>query len=199
MIIDVDIVVNLLFLLLSYYVPGTDIWNISYLYLYYQHLLPVLRNYGHTTLQSESNSPSGQTFLVKGRSNEWWLCGYCSWFNSWIIKNRYTIPSVDEHIRYSKDWKYITTLDLATEYHQNILIRHFIPRTAAISLNGQWEWRWTAFQKDGNYRLMKQLAYMDDILIPSVDLQFSNRDMYVLEPLTGSICSLVYGNILSSK
>lgn len=132
----------------------------------------------------ESTSPySSPILLVKKKNGETRMCVDYRKLDANTIKDRYPLPRVDKYVDRIQSSNYFTTLDLASGYHQIAMAAESIHKTAFITPDGHYEYLRmpfglvnapAVFQSAintilGNARFSTVLAYLDDILLPSVD------------------------------
>nr|CAH7733188.1 unnamed protein product [Callosobruchus chinensis] len=131
----------------------------------------------------ESNSPyASPVILVKKKNDETRMCIDFRAINAKTIKDSYPLPRVDDHLEVLKGCKFFTTLDMASGYHQIPMAEESRQKTAFVTPDGQYEYLRmpfglvnapAMFQRTinkilGTMRFTTALAYMDDVLVPSV-------------------------------
>lgn len=134
----------------------------------------------------ESTSPySSPILLVKKKTGEYRMCVDFRALNSKTRKDQYPIPRVDDYLDRIQGSKFFTTLDLASGYHQIAMSTESVPKTAFITPDGHYEYLRmpfglvnapAVFQRTinsilGNERFTSAMAYLDDILLPSKDIE----------------------------
>ncbi|KAJ3653992.1 hypothetical protein Zmor_013208 [Zophobas morio] len=134
----------------------------------------------------ESDSPySSPIVLVKKKNGEQRMCVDYRALNAKTVKDRFPLPHVDEFVEKLKGCRYFTSLDLASGYHQLQIEASSVPKTAFVTPDGHYEFLRVplglcnapaVFQRTinkvlGNLRYGKALAYMDDILLPTEDIE----------------------------
>ena len=117
--------------------------------------------------------------LVPKKDETWRMCiDFCAQ-NKITVKNRYPLPWIDDFIDQLRYENYFTKLDLRTGYHQVIIAKEDIWKTAFKIRQGLFEWlvmpfgltnTLTTFMRVMNYFLWQFLDefiifYLDDILI----------------------------------
>jgi hypothetical protein len=134
----------------------------------------------------ESESPySSPIILVKKKSGEHRMCVDYRSLNAKTVKDRYPLPRIDDHLEEMVGCRYFTTLDLASGYHQIKMADDSIGKTAFVTPDGHYEFLRmpfglvnapAVFQRAinsilGQLRHHDAMAYLDDVLLPSVDFQ----------------------------
>lgn len=146
----------------------------------------IVENLESNGIIRESQSPyASPILLVKKKTNDWRMCVDYRALNAKTVKDRYPLPRVDEHLDRLAGCKYFTSLDLAAGYHQIPMSKSSIEKTAFITPDGHYEYLRmpfglvnapAVFQRTINHvlgplRFTQALAYMDDILLPSSDIE----------------------------
>lgn len=130
---------------------------------------------------SEYASP---ILLVKKKTGDYRLCIDFRSLNKKTIKDHYPLPRIDDQLDSLSGFRYYTTLDLSSGYYQIPLSEQSKHLTAFITPDGHFEFNRmpfgltnapSNFQRTinkvlGNARFKHAFAYMDDIIIPSVDI-----------------------------
>lgn len=134
----------------------------------------------------ESQSPySSPIVLVKKKNGETRMCVDYRSLNAKTIRDCFPLPRVDDHLEILKGCNYFTTLDMASGYHQIKMAEDSIQKTAFVTPDGQYEYLRMPFglvnapamfqrtinQILGSMRFSTALAYMDDILVPSMSFE----------------------------
>lgn len=134
----------------------------------------------------ESNSPySSPILLVKKKNGEPRMCIDYRALNRKTLKTNQPLPRIDDLLDSLKGNKYFTSLDLASGYHQIPIEEESISKTAFVTPDGHYEFLRMPFglvnapaifqrtinQILGPLRFETALAYLDDVLIPSVSIQ----------------------------
>lgn len=146
----------------------------------------VVQNLLDNKVIQESTSPySSPILLIRKKNGEERLCVDYRALNRKTIKDKYPLPRIDDLLDSLKGCQYFTSLDLASGYHQICLEEESIPKTAFITPDGHYEYLRmpfglvnapAVFQRTmnellGSFRFTTALAYLDDILIPSDNVQ----------------------------
>lgn len=133
--------------------------------------------------QSMSNYAS-PILLVRKKTGDHRLCIDFRALNKKTVKEHYPLPRIDDQLDNLSGFKYYTTLDLASGYYQIPLTEQSKKLTAFITPDGLYEFNRMPFglsnapatfqrtinQILGNARFQRAFAYMDDIVIPSKDI-----------------------------
>lgn len=134
----------------------------------------------------ESHSPyASPILLVRKKNGETRLCVDYRALNRKTLKDKYPLPRIDDLLDRLKGCQYFSSLDLASGYHQIPLDEESVPKTAFITPDGHYEYLRmpfglvnapAVFQRTmneilGSFRFSTALAYLDDILIPSSDVE----------------------------
>lgn len=132
----------------------------------------------------ESSSPySSPILLVKKKNGEQRMCIDYRALNAKTTKDRFPLPRIDDCLEKLKGCNFFTSLDLASGYYQIPMEEASVHKTAFITPDGHYEYLRmpfglanapAVFQRTinkvlGNLRYGSALAYMDDILVPSID------------------------------
>jgi hypothetical protein len=82
-------------------------------------------------LVEPSTSPYGAPILFVGKKNGSlrMVQDYC-YLNKITIKNRYSLPRIDDLLNSTFGMKYFTSLDLMSGYYQICIIEEVVPKTA---------------------------------------------------------------------
>ncbi|XP_064210819.1 uncharacterized protein LOC135265341 [Tribolium castaneum] len=138
---------------------------------------------GDVIRESNSNYAS-PILLVPKKTGEMRLCVDYRALNAITVKDRYPLPLIADQLDRLSGNRYFTSLDLAQGYHQVPMHSDSIHKTAFVTPDGHYEYLRVPFglanspavfqriinQMLGNMRHDQVLAYMDDLLIPSVDV-----------------------------
>lgn len=131
----------------------------------------------------ESNSPyASPIILVRKKTGDKRLCIDYRALNKKTIKQHYPLPCMEDQMNRLAGNRFYTTLDLASGYYQIPLTEDSKSKTAFVTPDGQWEFNRmpfglanapAVFQRTvnkalGSLRFDTAVAYMDDILVPSV-------------------------------
>lgn len=147
----------------------------------------ILRNIIKELLEAgiirESNSPYASPALLINKSDgeKRLVVDFRSLNKITVKRNNFPMPLIEEIVDNLCDYKYFTSLDLASGYHQIPMNLDSIPYTAFITPEGQYEYvrvpfglcnAPATFQKFMNeifapLRNLNVTPYLDDILIPS--------------------------------
>jgi hypothetical protein len=132
-----------------------------------------------------STSPcSSPIVLVIKKTGDHRLCIDYRALNKKTIKESYPMPLIDDQIDALSGNNYFTTLDLASGYYQIPIKEQDKPKTAFVTPEGHFEFNRmpfglanapATFQRMmhlvlGNMRHKEALTYLDDVIIPSVDI-----------------------------
>ncbi|CAG9086928.1 unnamed protein product [Plutella xylostella] len=134
--------------------------------------------------ESESNYAS-PVILVKKKTGEARLCIDFRALNSKTVKDKYPLPLIEDQIANLSGNMFFTTLDLASGYYQIPMAPESRHLTAFVTPDGLYEFKRmpfglanapALFQKMinkilGSKRFTSALAYMDDLLVPSVSIE----------------------------
>lgn len=130
----------------------------------------------------ESNSPyASPILLVKKKNNEYRLCIDYRKLNAITIKDKYSMPLIEEQIDKLGGNRYFTGLDLASGYYQVPVAADSIEKTAFITPEGHYEFLRMPFGLTNAPAVFQQLMdrvlntlknsiafpYLDDVIIPS--------------------------------
>lgn len=121
--------------------------------------------------------------LVKKKSGEDRMCIDYRALNKRTVKEHYPIPRIEDQIDNLSGNKYYTSLDLASGYYQVPVSESSKHLTAFVTPDGHYEFNRmpfglanapSTFQRTinkvlGNARFQHAFAYMDDVIIPSLD------------------------------
>lgn len=129
--------------------------------------------------QSEYASP---IILIKKKDGSDRMCVDFRALNRSTIKDRYPLPLIDDHIDRLGNFKFFTSLDMATGFHQIPLSKDSIPLTGFVTPEGHFEYikmpygltnSPIVYQRIINNNLRRfldagqVLVYIDDVLIMS--------------------------------
>lgn len=146
----------------------------------------IVRDLMQNDIIRESNSPySSPVLLVKKKTGEFRMCIDYRALNRKTVKDKYPLPRMDDLLDSLNGSKYFTTLDLASGYHQIPLDEESVPKTAFVTPDGHFEFLRVpfglanapaVFQRAinrilGPLRFETAMAYLDDVLIPSVSIK----------------------------
>lgn len=143
--------------------------------------------------ESESNYAS-PVILVKKKNGDSRLCVDYRALNAITVKDRYPLPNIEDHISKLAGKKYFTCLDMAQGYHQLQLRPEDTHKSSFICQQGQFEYLRVPFglanspsvfmrlinkivssiqncQTDNDSSTHEILAFLDDLLLPSVDVE----------------------------
>lgn len=133
----------------------------------------------------ESTSPyaSPALLVTKKDGNKRLVIDYRA-LNKITVKNKFPMPLIAEIIQNLSDYKYFTSIDLASGYHQIPMDEKSIPLTAFITPEGLYEYIRVPFGLSNAPAIFQQfmntilqpfkqydvVPYLDDILIPSKNI-----------------------------
>lgn len=131
----------------------------------------------------ESNSEyASPIILVKKKDGSDRMCVDYRALNRLTVRDRYPLPLIDDHVDRLGNFKYFTSLDMATGFHQIPLDEQSIHKTAFVTPEGHFEYLRMpygltnspiVYQRIINNTLRKHieggnvLVYVDDVLIMS--------------------------------
>jgi hypothetical protein len=130
----------------------------------------------------ESSSPyASPVLLVSKKSGEKRLYVDYRALNKLTVRDRYTLPQIEEQLGRLSGYNYFTSLDLFAGYHQVPMSSESLQYTSFVTQDGQYEYLRmpfglcnapAVFQRMinhvlGQYRFSKVLCYLDDILLPA--------------------------------
>lgn len=136
-------------------------------------------------VRESSSEYATPILLVRKKTGDYRLCIDFRALNKKTIKQQYPLPRIiDDQLDSLAGYKYYTTLDLASGYYQIPLAENSKRLTAFITPDGHYEFNRmpfgltnapATFQKTinrilGGARFKHAFAYMDDIIIPSKDV-----------------------------
>lgn len=140
-----------------------------------------------------SSSPwSSPIHLVRKKDKSWRICGDFRRLNSVTIPDRYPLPHIHDFSHGLSGKKIFSKIDLVKAYHQIPIDTVDIPKTAVITPIGLFEYVYMTFgfrnaaqtfQRfvDNILRDLKFCyAYLDDILVASVDEETHKEDLRTL-------------------
>lgn len=134
----------------------------------------------------ESNSPyASPILLVQKKTGDKRLCVDYRALNRKTKKEHYPLPRIEDQLDQLADNKVFTSLDLASGYYQISIAEESRHKTAFVTPDGQYEYNRmpfglvnapSVFQRTINKILLEAkikyaIVYMDDILIPSKDIE----------------------------
>jgi transposase InsO family protein len=150
-----------------------------------QHTRDIINDLLKNDIIQESNSPyASPILLVKKKDGDTRLCVDFRKLNAKTIKDKHPLPHIEEHLDRLKGCEYFTSLDLAAGYHQIAMAEESVPKTGFVTPDGHYEYvrmpfglvnAPAVFQRAiikvlGPLRFNVAMAYMDDVLIPSKDI-----------------------------
>jgi hypothetical protein len=129
----------------------------------------------------ECQSPyASPILLVKKKDGQDRMCIDYRKFNSMTVKHRYPLPRIDDQLDRLSGYKFYTSLDLLSGYHQIPVSPESKKYTAFVTPDAQYCWNRMSFGVANGpslfMRLMNKvlanhthmaMVYLDDILIPS--------------------------------
>ena len=136
-------------------------------------------------IQESSSNYSSPILMVKKKSGEQRLCVDYRALNNKTKKDCFPLPLIDDQLTNLSGNTIFTTLDLASGYYQIPMSKESQHLTAFITPDGHYEFTRmpfglanapAVFQKVinnilGSKRFESALAYLDDILVPSMNLE----------------------------
>lgn len=134
--------------------------------------------------ESDSNYAS-PIILVRKKTGEQRLCVDYRALNNKTRKDCFPLPIIDDQLTNLSGNRFFTSLDLASGYYQVPMAKESRPLTAFVTPDGHYEFKRmpfglanapAVFQRFmnamlGSKRHESALAYLDDILVPSVTLE----------------------------
>lgn len=131
------------------------------------------------------SSYASPVILVKKKTGDYRLCIDYRALNKKTIKENYPLPLIDDQLDQLAGNEYFTTLDLASGYYQIPIAEQDKYKTAFVTPEGHFEFNRMPFglanapavfqrmihQVLGNLRHKEALAYLDDIILPSKDVE----------------------------
>ncbi|XP_037295944.1 uncharacterized protein LOC115444529 isoform X1 [Manduca sexta] len=140
--------------------------------------------------ESHSNYAS-PVILVKKKNGDSRLCVDYRALNAITIKDRFPLPHIDDQLNKLAGKCLFTSLDLAQGYHQIPLRGDSTKFTAFITPDGQWEYtrvpfglanapavfQRTIYKLLGSLRYEEVLTFMDDLLIPCLDVNMGLKTL----------------------
>lgn len=135
-------------------------------------------------IQESHSSYASPILIVKKKTGEQRLCVDYRALNNKTIKDRFPLPLIDDQITNLSGNKYFTSLDLASGYYQVPVAQESRPLTAFVTPDGHFEFKRMPFglanapaifqrvinNMLGSKRNEIAMAYLDDILVPSADI-----------------------------
>lgn len=135
-------------------------------------------------IQESYSNYASPILMVKKKTGEQRLCVDFRALNNKTKKNCFPLPLIDDQLTNLSGNTFFTTLDLASGYYQIPMAKESQHLTAFITADGHYEFKRmpfglanapAVFQKVindmlGSKRLESALAYLDDVLVPSADL-----------------------------
>lgn len=136
-------------------------------------------------IQESSSDYASPILMVRKKSGEQRLCVDFRALNNKTIKDRFPLPLIEDQLINLSGNQFFTTLDLASGYYQIPMSRESRHLTGFITPDGHYEFKRmpfglanapAVFQRMinkilGNRRFDYALAYLDDLLIPSVTIE----------------------------
>lgn len=134
----------------------------------------------------ESNSDyASPVLMVRKKSGEHRLCVDYRALNNKTRKDCFPIPLIEDQLSNLSGNRFFTTLDLASGYYQVPMAKESRRLTGFVTPDGHYEFKRMPFglanapgvfqrlinRMLGSKRFESALAYLDDILVPSVDLE----------------------------
>lgn len=143
-------------------------------------------------IQESKSDYASPILMVKKKSGEQRLCVDFRALNNKTIKDRFPLPLIEDQISNLSGNSFFTTLDLASGYYQIPMAEGSRHLTGFVTPDGHYEFKRmpfglanapAVFQRMinkilGNRRFEYALAYLDDVLIPSrnIDEMFSRLE-----------------------
>lgn len=142
-------------------------------------------------IKESSSEYASPIILVKKKTGEHRMCVDFRALNKKTVKEHYPMPRIEDQIDSLAGFQYYTTLDLASGYYQIPMSEHSKPLTAFVTPDGHYEFNRmpfglanapSTFQRIinkilGRSRFKNAFAYMDDIVIPSMDIESGLEDL----------------------
>lgn len=143
----------------------------------------------------ESNSPyASPIVLVTKKTGDKRLCVDYRALNKKTLKQHYPLPCMEDQLNRLTGNRFYCTLDLASGYYQIPLSEESKPKTAFVTPDGQWEFNRmpfglanapAVFQRTvnkalGTLRFSTAVAYMDDVLVPSIDVNDGLKNLEII-------------------
>lgn len=136
-------------------------------------------------IQHSKSNYASPILIVKKKTGEQRLCVDYRALNNKTQKDRFPMPLIDDQLTNLSGNKYFTSLDLASGYYQVPVAEESRPLTAFVTPDGHFEFKRmpfglanapAVFQRVINNMLESKrnetaMAYLDDILVPSSNLE----------------------------
>lgn len=136
-------------------------------------------------IQESCSNYASPILMVRKKTGEQRLCIDFRALNNKTKKNCFPLPLIDDQLTNLSGNTFFTTLDLASGYYQIPMAKESQHLTAFVTPDGHYEFKRmpfglanapAIFQKVindmlGSKRFESALAYLDDVLVPSVDLE----------------------------
>lgn len=136
-------------------------------------------------IQESKSDYASPILMVRKKSGEQRLCVDFRALNNKTVKDRFPLPLIDDQVSNLSGNNYFTTLDLASGYYQIPMSKDSRHLTGFVTPDGHYEFKRmpfglanapAVFQRMinkilGNRRFEYALAYLDDVLIPSKDVE----------------------------
>lgn len=136
-------------------------------------------------IQESDSDFASPILMVKKKTGEQRLCVDFRALNNKTRKDCFPLPLIDDQLTNLSGNSYFTTLDLASGYYQVPMAEESRRFTGFVTPDGHFEFKRmpfglanapAVFQRAinkilGNKRFESALAYLDDILVPSIDLE----------------------------
>lgn len=136
-------------------------------------------------IQESTSSYSSPILMVKKKTGEQRLCVDFRALNNKTVKDRFPLPMIDDQVSNLSGNSFFTTLDMASGYYQVPMSKDSQHLTGFVTPDGHYEFKRmpfglanapAVFQRMinkilGDKRFKYALAYLDDVLIPSKDIE----------------------------
>jgi hypothetical protein len=134
--------------------------------------------------------------LVKKKDNSWRFCVDYRKLNSISVKNKFPLPIIDELHDEIAGAKFLSTIDLASGFHQIKMVPEDEAKTAFKTHHGHFQFRVMTFDLTnapgtfqylmnvifGKYKRRFILVFMDDILVFSKTLEEHIEHLHIIFP-----------------